>query len=71
MALHLPDYLLLYGPVHSWWTFPFERLIHVPFSYVGWGAGMDLQRCAVTEIDLFLKKTYRQDNMPRNSACES
>jgi len=29
MALHLPDYLLLYGPVHSWWTFPFERLIGI------------------------------------------
>lgn len=27
MALHLPEYLRLYGPVHSWWTFPFERLI--------------------------------------------
>ena len=29
MALHLHDYLLLYGPVHSWWTFPFERLIGI------------------------------------------
>jgi len=27
MALHLAEYLQLYGPVHSWWTFPFERLI--------------------------------------------
>ena len=27
MALHLPEYLRLYGPVHSWWTFPFECLI--------------------------------------------
>ena len=27
MALHLAEYLKLYGPVHSWWTFPFERLI--------------------------------------------
>jgi len=27
MALHLWEYLRLYGPVHSWWTFPFERLI--------------------------------------------
>jgi hypothetical protein len=37
MALHLPDYLLLYGPVHSWWTFPFERLIgilqHISTNY--------------------------------------
>ena len=29
MAVHLYDYLLLYGPVHSWWTFPFERLIGI------------------------------------------
>jgi len=27
MALHIHEYLLLFGPVHSWWTFPFERLI--------------------------------------------
>ena len=27
MALHLQEYLIQYGPVHSWWTFPFERLI--------------------------------------------
>ncbi len=27
MAFHLSEYLLLYGPVHGWWTFPFERLI--------------------------------------------
>ena len=27
MALHLRDYILLYGPVHSWWAFPFERMI--------------------------------------------
>ncbi|KAF9471200.1 hypothetical protein BDN70DRAFT_939116 [Pholiota conissans] len=27
MALHLAEYLHLYGPVHAWWTFPFERLI--------------------------------------------
>jgi hypothetical protein len=27
MALHLGEYLQFYGPVHSWWTFPFERLI--------------------------------------------
>jgi hypothetical protein len=27
MALHLPEYLLRYGPVHGWWTFSFERII--------------------------------------------
>jgi hypothetical protein len=26
-ALHLPGLLLKYGPVHSWWAYPFERLI--------------------------------------------
>ncbi|KIN98785.1 hypothetical protein M404DRAFT_45430, partial [Pisolithus tinctorius Marx 270] len=28
-AFHIYDYLILFGPVHSWWTFPFERLISV------------------------------------------
>ncbi|THH06094.1 hypothetical protein EW146_g9718 [Bondarzewia mesenterica] len=26
-ALHLGKYLLLFSPVHSWWMFPFERVI--------------------------------------------
>lgn len=34
MSLHLPRFLELFGPVHSWWTYPFERLIghlqHLP-----------------------------------------
>jgi hypothetical protein len=37
MALHLAEYLQFYGPVHSWWTFPFERLIgmlqHIPNNF--------------------------------------
>lgn len=28
-SFHIFDYLVLFGPVHSWWTFPFERLIGV------------------------------------------
>ncbi|PPQ96947.1 hypothetical protein CVT26_005966 [Gymnopilus dilepis] len=27
MALHLDTFLRLFGPVHGWWTFPFERMI--------------------------------------------
>jgi hypothetical protein len=27
MAVHLRDFLILFGPVRNWWTFPFERLI--------------------------------------------
>lgn len=27
MALHIGDFLLMYGPVHSWWAFPYERVI--------------------------------------------
>ena len=29
LALHLDEHILQYGPVHSWWTFPFERLIGI------------------------------------------
>ncbi|KIK17456.1 hypothetical protein PISMIDRAFT_71177, partial [Pisolithus microcarpus 441] len=28
-AFHIYDYLILFGPVHSWWTFPFEQLIGI------------------------------------------
>jgi hypothetical protein len=27
MAQHIPYFLTLFGPVRSWWCFPFERLI--------------------------------------------
>ncbi|PPQ87743.1 hypothetical protein CVT25_015171 [Psilocybe cyanescens] len=27
LALHLGEFLSAYGPVHGWWTFPFERMI--------------------------------------------
>lgn len=42
-AMHIFNFILLFGPVHSWWTFPFERLIytmqqmnsnHKPGSYL-------------------------------------
>jgi hypothetical protein len=26
---HIYDYLVLFGPVHSWWSFPFEHLIRI------------------------------------------
>lgn len=29
MAFHIYDFLKLFGPVHSWWCFPFERLIGI------------------------------------------
>jgi len=29
MAQHLDDFLILFGPVQSWWCFPFERLIGI------------------------------------------
>ncbi|KAG2747943.1 hypothetical protein P692DRAFT_20735199, partial [Suillus brevipes Sb2] len=28
-AFHIYDFLLLFGPAHSWWCFPFERLIGI------------------------------------------
>ena len=27
MAVHIFDFLKLFGPIHSWWCFPFEHLI--------------------------------------------
>ncbi|KIN97481.1 hypothetical protein M404DRAFT_78095, partial [Pisolithus tinctorius Marx 270] len=37
MTFHIHDYLLLFGPVHLWWTFPFEQLIgilqHLPTNH--------------------------------------
>ncbi len=27
MSLHIPEYIKLFGPVHAWWAFPFERVV--------------------------------------------
>lgn len=27
LAMHIPEFLAMYGPVHGWWAFPFERMI--------------------------------------------
>lgn len=29
IALHLPEYLHMYGPVHGWWAYPYERVIGI------------------------------------------
>ncbi|KIJ42591.1 hypothetical protein M422DRAFT_171070, partial [Sphaerobolus stellatus SS14] len=29
MAIHIYDFMLLFGPIRSWWCFPFERLIGI------------------------------------------
>lgn len=29
VALHLPEYLLLYGPVHGWWAYPYKHVIGI------------------------------------------
>ncbi|KAJ7575115.1 hypothetical protein C8J56DRAFT_802162, partial [Mycena floridula] len=26
-AIHIPEFLMMFGPAHGWWTYPFERLI--------------------------------------------
>ncbi|KIK78949.1 hypothetical protein PAXRUDRAFT_162629 [Paxillus rubicundulus Ve08.2h10] len=26
-SLHLDEFLHMYGPMHGWWMFPFERVI--------------------------------------------
>jgi hypothetical protein len=53
LALHIPDCCCDYGPIYSFWLFPFERLN----GYIGW--------CLITLIllwcfwtSLFLKKKY-------------
>jgi hypothetical protein len=38
MVLHVWDYLRLFGPVRSWWCFPYEHLIgqlqHLPTNHI-------------------------------------
>ena len=45
MACHIYDYLKLFGPVRSWWCFPFERLIgHLQRLPINHKFGMSLLR---------------------------
>jgi len=58
MALHLPEYLVQYGPVHAWWLFPFERVI-----------GM-LQRtatnCKLGELEETISRSFTRSANLRN-----
>ena len=27
VAFHIPEFMTLYGPVHGWWSYPYERMI--------------------------------------------
>jgi len=27
VAFHIPEFMAYYGPVHGWWSYPFERMI--------------------------------------------
>lgn len=63
MALHLAEYLRLYGPVHSWWTFPFERLIgmlqRIPNNFQNGKFFFLLFRTWLIPLQVNLKKQYR------------
>ncbi|PIL30343.1 hypothetical protein GSI_07528 [Ganoderma sinense ZZ0214-1] len=49
MAFHIYDFLKLFGPVNSWWAFPFERLIgqlqRIPTNHK-FGAYFTLAKCS-------------------------
>ncbi|TFK77564.1 hypothetical protein K466DRAFT_608029 [Polyporus arcularius HHB13444] len=62
LSLHLTACLLLFGPVHGWWGFPFERYngilgglnvnniaAHIPLTFMdGFYAGAELRRLMAT-----------------------
>jgi hypothetical protein len=74
MALHLPDYLLRYGPVHAWWTFPFERVIgmlqRIPTNgRIGTYIFLSLIILSVTRpLQVNMKKLFR-DRIPSRRTC--
>ena len=60
MVFHIYDCLELFGPVHSWWSFPFERLIgqlqRLPTNHK-FGS---YQECAASSLrTCILTKLYR------------
>ena len=73
MALHLAEYLRFYGPVHSWWTFPFERLIgmlqHIPNNFQDGESHLHISLTIMTFI--FSRATGRNHFYHLHEVCQS
>ena len=71
MALHLAEYLRLYGPVHSWWTFPFERLIgmlqRIPNNFQDGGSYLHI---SLTIMTFIFRATGRNYFYHLHEVCE-
>jgi hypothetical protein len=65
MALHIHKYLLQYGPVPSWWTFPFERIIgmlqRIPNN--GKIGMLSLRSCHIDNYLLQSTRRVRRDHL--------
>ena len=63
MVLHLAEYLQLYGPVHLWWTFPFECLIgmlqRIPNNFQNGKLWVFLSELRSFSLQVNLKKQYQ------------
>ena len=65
MSVHIYDFLLLFGPVHSWWCFPFECLIgmlqRLPTNHRPGG---------LCQMDLIVALTRGFSRTPRRNLAE-
>ena len=68
LALHIGELLNLLGPVHSWWMFPFERLIgQLQKVATNWIIGMSLiQLC---HILINVSRSIGVDNVTDLHSC--
>jgi hypothetical protein len=70
MAFHLFEFLVLFGPVRSWWMFPFERLIghlqRLPHNHIH---GKLLFRYVPTSTKAFLRRSASANNTPYFYPC--
>ena len=71
MALHLAEYLQFYGPIHSWWTFSFERLIgmlqHIPNNFQD---GEFHLHISFRFLDFFFRATGRNPFYHLHEVCQ-
>lgn len=74
MALHVWDYLQLFGPVRSWWCFPYERLIgqlqRLPINHI-FGSIFSFVYCDGILILVLIQVSKSQLSLPRTSRLRS
>ena len=72
-VIHIYDFLFLFGPVHSWWAFPFEHLVGIlqclPKNHISGKPVVDSSPFTYLQLIGELKNTMLQTYLKASKLC--